>query len=164
MQAQQATQGPLFTYVLPLLGSLVNLWLGWFVFSGILHLTSTILGGRGSMRGALNVVAWASMPYLIRDLLRVLFMMFAGHAIASPGLSGFAGESGFLSSLFSRTDLFLLWYVLLLGIGVAISEGLPGGKAYAGVIFIVLAILMIQAGIGGLGASFGLSAVSRPYF
>jgi hypothetical protein len=164
MQAQQATQGPMFTYVLPLLGSLFSLWLGWFVFSGILHLTSTILGGRGSMRGALNVVAWASMPYLIRDLLRIVFMVIAGHAIVSPGLSGFAGESGFLSSLLARTDLFLFWYILLLGIGVAISEGLPRGKAYAGVIFIVLVVLLIQAGVGGLGSSFGLSAISRPYF
>lgn len=164
LSAQQATQGPIFTYVLPLLGSLFSLWLGWFIFSGILHLTSTILGGRGSLRGALNVVAWASMPFLIRDLLRILFMMVAGHEIISPGLSGFAGESGFLSSLLSRTDLFLVWYVFLLGIGVRISEGLPVGKAYAGVIVIILAILLIQAGVGGLGSSFGVSAVLRPYF
>ena len=163
LQAQQATQGPLFTYVLPLLGSLVSLWVGWFVFSGVLHLVSTILGGRGSLRGALNVVAWSSMPYLIRDLLRILFMVFAGHSITSPGLSGFAGDSGFLSSILSRTDIFLIWYILLLGMGVAISEGLPRGKAYAGVIAIVIIVLLIQAGIGAVGSSFGLSAVSRPY-
>ena len=164
LQAQQATQGPMFTYILPLLGALFSLWLGWFVFSGILHLISTILGGRGSMRGALNVVAWAGMPYLIRDLLRMVFILFTGSAIASPGLSGFAGESGFLSSLLARTDLFLLWHVLMLGIGIVISEGLPRGKAYAAVVFIVLAVLLIQAGIGALGSSFGVSAVSRPYF
>jgi hypothetical protein len=143
---------------------LFGLWLGWFVFSGILHLTSTILGGRGSMRGALNVVAWAGMPYLIRDLLRILYILVTGSAIASPGLSGFAGDSGFLSSLLARTDLFLLWYVLLLGIGVGISEGLTRGKAFAGVIVILIAILLIQAGVGALGSSFGVSAVSPPYF
>jgi hypothetical protein len=162
LQAQQATQGPMFAYVLPLLGSLFSLWFGWFVFSGILHLTSTILGGRGSLRGALNVVAWASLPYLIRDLLRILFMMVAGHAIASPGLSGFAGESGFLSGLLSRTDVFLFWYVVLLGIGVAISEGLPLGKAFVGVIIIVLVVLLLQAGAGAIGAGFGLSALASP--
>lgn len=164
LQAQQATQGPMFTYILPLLGSLFGLWLGWFVFSGILHLTSTILGGRGSLRGALNVVAWASMPYVIRDLLRILYMLVTGSVIASPGLSGFAGESGFLSSLLARTDLFLLWYILLLGIGVVISEGLPRGKAYAAVVFIVLTVLLIQAGVGALGTQFGISAIPRPYF
>jgi len=164
LQAQQATQGPMFTYILPLLGALSSLWLGWFVFSGILHLTSTILGGRGAMRGALNVVAWAGMPYLIRDLLRILYIVVTGSVITSPGLSGFAGDSGFLSSLLARTDLFLLWHVILLGIGAGISEGLPRGKAFAGVIVILLVVLLIQAGVGALGSSFGLSVVSRPYF
>ena len=164
MQAQQSRQGPLFMYVLPLLGSLVSLWMGWVVFSGLLHLVSTILGGRGSLRGTLNVVAWASLPYLIRDLLRMIYMLAASSAISSPGLSGFAGGTGFLSSMLARTDVFLIWYILLLGIGAAISEGLPRGKAFAGVVVLVLAVLLIQAGIGALGSNLGLSVVSRPYF
>ena len=161
MQAQQSSQGPMFVYILPLLGSLFNLWAGWFVFSGLLHLASTILGGRGSLKGTLNVVAWGSMPYLIRDGLRIVFMLFAGSAIASPGLSGFAGGPGFLSSLLARTDLFLLWYILLLAIGVSVSEGLPRGKAFAGVILLVAVVLLAQAGLGALGSKFGLSLASR---
>lgn len=164
MQAQQSTQGPLFVYILPVLGSLVVLWLGWFVFSGLLHLASTILGGRGSLRGTLNVVAWASMPYLIRDVLRIVFMIITGSVIASPSLSGFAANSGFLSSVLARTDIFLAWYVLLLGIGISTSEGLPRGRAFAGVIILVLAVILIQSGFGALGSSFGLSAASRSNF
>src|SRR4026207_2000054 len=45
MQAQQATQGPVFTYIIPLVGALVVLWLGWLVLAGLLHLGSTLLGG-----------------------------------------------------------------------------------------------------------------------
>jgi hypothetical protein len=163
MQAQQSTQGPVFVYILPLLGSLISLWLGWFVFSGLLHLASTILGGRGSLRGALNVVAWASMPHLIRDALRILFMVFTGSAIASPGLSGFGGNSGFLTSLLARIDIFLFWYILLLGMGVVFSEGLPRGRAFACVIVLVVAILLVQAGIGALGSSINLSSAFQPY-
>jgi hypothetical protein len=163
MQAQQSKQGPVFVYILPMLGSLISLWLGWMVFSGMLHLASTILGGRGSLRGALNVVAWAGTPYLIRDVLQILFMVGTGSAIASPGLSGFAGDSGFLSSLLSHTDLFLVWNILLLGVGVIVSEGLPRGRAFGGVIVIVLTILLIQAGIGALGSSFNLSSAFQPY-
>lgn len=164
MQAQQSRQGPLFIYILPMLGSLTGLWLGWFVFSGLLHLASTILGGRGSLRGTLNVVAWASMPYLIRDVLRIVYILAVNSAISNPGLSGFAGGSGFLSGMLARTDVFLVWYIFLLAIGVAISEGLPRGKAFAGVVVLVLAVLLIQAGIGALGSNLGLSLVGRPYF
>jgi hypothetical protein len=163
MQAQQSRQGPLFMYILPMLGSLTGLWLGWFVFSGLLHLASTILGGRGSLRGTLTVVAWASMPYLIRDVLRIVYMLAVSSAISAPGFSGFAGGSGFLSGMLAGIDVFLVWYILLLAIGVAISEGLPRGKAFAGVFVLVLAVLLVQAGIGALGSNLGLSVLSRPY-
>lgn len=164
MQAQQATQGPLFMYVLPLLGALASLWLGWIIFSGILRLVSTLLGGRGTMQSALNVVAWASLPFLVRDILRIVYMLLASHAIASPGLSGFAASSGFTSSLLAQTDLFLFWNIALLVIGFSIADGLPRGKALAGVLIIVIVILFAQAGLGALGSSFSASGVERPFF
>src|SRR5829696_7150581 len=84
MQAQQATQGATFMYIIPLVGALTTLWLGWILVAGLLHLGSTLLGGRGSMQSALNVVAWASLPFAARDLLRVVFMLATKHAITSP--------------------------------------------------------------------------------
>jgi hypothetical protein len=154
LQAQQTTQGPAFNYILPMIGALVSLWLGWIVFSGIMRLVSTLLGGRGSMQSALNVVGWASVPFVIRDILRLLFMLIAGHVIASPGLSGFV-EAGFASQLLSRTDLFLFWNIALLGIGFSVVDGLPKGKALIGVFVVVLIWLGIQAGAGAAIASFG---------
>src|SRR6266508_5733773 len=53
MQAQQATQGTTFVYIIPLVGTLTTLWVGWVIMAGLLHLGSTLLGGRGSMQGAL---------------------------------------------------------------------------------------------------------------
>ena len=69
MQAQQSMQGPVFVYVIPFVSAFVGLWLGWLIFSGLLHLGSTLLGGRGSMSSALNVVAWAYLPFVVRDKL-----------------------------------------------------------------------------------------------
>lgn len=163
MQAQQSTQGPAFVYIIPFVGSITGLWLGWIVLSGLLHLGSTLLGGRGSMQGALNVVAWASLPFALRDLLRVLFMLIAGRAITSPGLSGFA-SSGFLSQILARTDIFLIWYIVLLVIGFAVMDGLPRGKALIGVAVVLLIALLAQAGLGSLTAGLGGSAVQRPFF
>lgn len=164
MVAQQARQGPVFMYVMPMIGSLTGLWLGWLLLAALLHFGSTLLGGRGSMQSALNIVAWASLPFAVRDLLRSVFMLAVGHAIVSPSLSGFVSTAGFVSKLLTRLDIFLVWNVLLLVIGLGIADSLPRNKAVAGVIVIMLLVLLAQAGLGALSAGVGGTAVQRPFF
>jgi hypothetical protein len=164
MQAQQATQGPVFMYIMPIVGSLAGLWLGWLLLAALLHFGSTLLGGRGSMQSALNIVAWASLPFAIRDILRIVFMLATGHSIASPGLSGFASASGFVSQLLTRLDIFLIWHVVLLVIGFALTDGLPRAKAVTGVVLVMLLVLLARAGLGALMSRFGGLAVQRPFF
>jgi hypothetical protein len=164
MQAQQATQGPVFNYVMPLIGSLTGLWVGWLLLAGLLHFGSTLLGGRGSMQSALNIVAWASLPFAVRDLLRIIFILAVGHAIVSPGLSGFTTTPGFIAQLLARLDIFMIWHVILLIIGFALTDGLPRGKAVTAVLVVMLLVLFAQAGLGALTSRFGGLAVQRPFF
>ncbi len=110
------------------------------------------------MPGALSIVAWSSLPFAIRDVLRVIYMLSASHAITSPGLSGFA-TNGFLVQLLARTDIFLIWSIVLLIMGFAIIDGLTRGKAIVGVMVVMLLVLSAQAGLGTLIARFGGSVV-----
>lgn len=164
MQAQQATQGPVFMYVMPLIKSLTGLWLGWLLLGALLHFGSTLLGGRGSMQGALNIVAWASLPFAIRDILRIIFMLAVGHTLVSPGLSGFVSTPGFVSQLLTHVDIFLIWNVILLIVGFGIADSLPRSKAVTVVLAIMVLVLLAQAGLGALGANLGGTAVQRPFF
>lgn len=150
MQAQQSMQGPVFSYIIPLVTAFVSLWLGWLIFSGLLHLGSTLLGGRGTMPGALNMVAWASLPFAVRDVLRILFMLIAGHSIKSAGLSGFSGEAVYLGQILAQVDLFFIWYCVLLIIGFRASENLSKNKVIFGVVGLVLVVLLFQAGVGAV--------------
>jgi hypothetical protein len=93
-----------------------------------------------------------------------VFMLSVGHAITSPGLSGFSSSAGFLAQLLTRADVFLIWNVILLIIGFAISDGLPRGKAVTGVLVVMLLVTLAQAGLGSLGSSFGGTSVQRPFF
>ena len=163
MQAQQATQGPVFMYIMPLIGSLTGLWLGWLVLAGLLHLGSTLFGGRGSMQTALNLVGWASLPFAVRDILRVAYMFLAQHTITSPSLSGFATSTFFIAVL-SRVDLFLIWNIALLVIGFAIADGLPRGKSFANVMIVIIIVLLAQAGLAALASNIGGSSIQRPFF
>jgi len=164
MQAQQATQGATFLYVFPLVGGLTSLWVGWIVLAGLLHFGSTLLGGRGSMQSALNIVAWGSLPFAVRDLLRMIFMLSTGHAIVSPGLSGFASSAGFVLQLLMRFDIFFIWNIILLIVGFGIAEGLSRGKAVTAVLTVILLVLLAQSGMGALLSGIGGNATQRPFF
>ena len=164
MQAQQATQGPVFMYVIPLVGALTSLWLGWLLLGALLHFGSTLVGGRGTMQSALSIVAWAGLPFAIRDIFRIVFMLVTQHAIVSPGLSGFSSSAGFVAQLLTRADIFLIWNVMLLVVGFAIADGLSRGKAVGGVLVVILLVILAQAGLGALTSSFGGLAVQRPFF
>jgi hypothetical protein len=129
----------------------------------MLHLVSTLLGGRGRMTSALNVVAFASLPFAVRDLLRVLYSLIAGHGVVSPGLSGFA-SAAFLSQLLGNLDLFLIWHAILLVFGIRAVDTLPLKKAAIGVVLLLLVILLVQSGLGALTANLGGMMVYRPFF
>jgi hypothetical protein len=168
MQGIQATQGHAFRYYIPALTGLAGLWLGWPIMSGLLHLLSTLLGGRGSQASTLNVVAWSSLPYAVRDLLRVVYMAIVKHTVASPGLSGFIsstqGAAGFLANFLKHADLFLLWYVILLVIGISIFDSLSRSKAWLTVLVVVLVSLLAQAGMSTLFSSMSGTVISQPFF
>ena len=155
MSGQQATQSPAFLYVVPTAGALISLWLGWLILGGLLHLGSTLVGGRGSMGGALTITAWAGAPFIVRDLLRALFILASGHAIRAAGLSGFAEGAGFLVQLLARLDLFVIWNILLLILGFKTVGNLPTGKAVTAVAVVMVIALLAQAGIGAMGAGIG---------
>jgi len=164
MRAQQATQSPVFLYVIPALSSAAGLWVRWLLLAALLHFGSTLLGGRGSMQSALNIVAWGSLPFALRDILRAVFMLSVGHTIASPDLSGFAAAPGFVFQLLARLDIFFIWHIVLLVIGFGIIDSLPRSKAVTGVLVVMLLVLLAQAGLGSLSAGFGGTAAQRPFF
>ena len=156
MQAQALRQGTVFMYVIPLVGVWARLWLGWVALAGLLHLGSTVLGGRGSMQSALSVTAWALLPFALRDLLRIGYMLVEGSVIASPGLSGFA-TGVFLTQVLARVDLFLIWCIVLMIIGFAVTDGMPRLKAFINVAIVMLILLSVQAGLGSALARIGIT-------
>lgn len=167
MQAIQQTQSPVFVYVIPIVLGLSGLWLGWPILTGLLHLTSTLFGGRGKMGTALSLTAWASLPFALRDLLRVVFMLIAGRAISSPGLSGFvtATEPGmvFLGQILANLDIFFLWHILLLIIGFRLADNLSAVKAAMGVLIVLALSLLAQAGLGTLAVRLSGLMVTRQF-
>jgi len=169
MQTMQVQQGPVFMYVLPVLGGLLAIWIGWLLVGGLLHLVLTLLGGRGSTGAAMNVVAWAGLVWAVRDLVRVVYMLVTHKLIASPGLAGFAPASEgaaslFLVQLLTLVDLYLIWHILLTILGVCSGNSLSRAKAIFGVTLSILVVILAQAGLSYLAAGVGNLTITRPFF
>lgn len=164
MQAQQSMQGAVFVYVIPLMGALISLWLGWLILGATLHFGATMLGGRGSMQSALGIAAWASLPSLIRDLLQIVYMLTVQHPIQSAGLSGFSSNSVFLTQLLARLDLFFIWSIVLLIIGFCVVDRLPTKKSAANALVVSALLLLVRVGVGALSTNLSELVIQRPFF
>jgi hypothetical protein len=168
-QTQAALTGPVFMYVFPALLALMRLWFGWLVMGGLLHLVLTLFGGRGSAAAALNLVAWASLPFVVRDLVRAAVMQSSHQLIGSPGLAGFApAAAGWAATLageaLARVDIYGLWYLLLLIIGARAMGGLKLGPAVGAVLIAVVIALLLGILPGAAASQFSGLTVVRPFF
>jgi hypothetical protein len=169
MKAMEATQSPVFIYVFPALVGVSGVWIGWLVVSGVLNLALTLLGGRGATGSAMNLVAWAGLPFAVRDLVRLAAMLFTKQLIGSPGLSGFAppAESGgslFLVALLALIDIYLVWHIALLVTGIRAASGLPLGKALSGAAIAILLVISGEALLRFLASRLGSLTIVRPFF
>jgi hypothetical protein len=169
MQAMQATSSPVFLYVFPAIVSLGGVWIGWLLVSGLLHLLLTLMGGRGDTLRSLNVVAWAGITFALRDIVRTIYILITRHLISSPGLSGFAppvseGWVAYLAKFSQSIDIYLIWNLILLVIGVRAATNLGWGKAIASVVITLLVVLSLQALVGFLVSQLGGMTVIRPFF
>lgn len=169
MQAVQSTQGPVFIYVLPSITTLVSIWFGWLILGGILHLVTTLFGGRGSTALSLNIVAWSSLPLFLREIIQLIYVLIFHKLIINPGLSGFTPSSAsdlsiFLSHILSVIDIYWIWQLVLLVIGTRISSGLNPSKSILSVFITVLIIILLQSGVAYIIQALGNLNITRPFF
>ncbi len=169
MQAMAATSSPAFLYVLPAALAVGKVFGGWLLVGGILHLVLTLLGGRGDTGSIMNVVAWAGLPFVLRSLVRAGGMFVTRNLIASPGFSGFVSGGNenfglFLASFLSLVDIFLIWHIILLLIGVRVSTSLSWFKVIAGSLLTMLVVLLAQALLSFGTAKLGNLTIIRPFF
>lgn len=169
LKAQEASAGPVFLILLPALGALSRIWIGWILVGAGLHFLLTLLGSRGNARNIMNLVAWAGLPFALRSLVRILYTLIANKQITGPGLSAAVPmESGMgslvLHELLSLVDLYWAWHIILLLIAIGNLEYLSRRRAYLslGITQCLALALQVLPGIAQSKLS-GLTII-RPFF
>ncbi len=176
-QATQFSTNPIFTVIFPSIMGIIGLLLTWLVWSGALHLLSTMLGGAENFKQMWQAVVWSWVPIALRGLLQTVTILVTGETIKYPGLSGLvmrdrAAESMpellanmpttgemVASSLLSRIDLFAVWNVVLLVLAVMVTARISGRKATLIVVgvWVVLALLGLIPVLISSAFSFGFT-------
>jgi len=136
-----------------LVGGLIGLCARWLFRSGAIHLFSLGLGGRNRFNQVFSMVVWTWVPLLVRSLLQTLYIAFSGTLPAHQGLAAYLAAlgqplpAGTSYALLSQTqlDLFALWNLMLLALGVLITTGLSRVKA-----------LVVATGYWALATALGL--------
>lgn len=160
---------PVVTIVFPLAGKFLGIWVGWVLLGSILHLSLTMNGSRSSIRSALNVVAWSSVPFILRDLVQIIAILATKQLILQPGLSGFIAEgttgfNSFLVALLAFVDIYLIWQIVLIGLGAMKISGLKAGKAWLATMIAVIIFMILKALPGFVIAQLSGLSPTRMFF
>jgi hypothetical protein len=147
----------------------LGLWLGWLVLGGLLHLILTMLGSRSTSVTAFNIAAWAALPLAIRLLVQIIYMLTAHRLIGASGLAGFLpadaqGALGFGRILLGMVDVYMIWQVLLLWLGAALSGSLARLRSLSGVLVAMLLFLALSALPVFLAGQISGLDTQRPFF
>ncbi|HTX79712.1 MAG TPA: YIP1 family protein [Longilinea sp.] len=149
MDAQSSQSSALFTYIFPIAGSLLGIWITWFLLGIVLHLSLTLTGSRAHSVRSYNLVAWTMLPFAVRQVVQILAMLFAHSLISAPGLSGFVTVSGgglaFLSGILAQIDIYFIWQIALLLLGVQPLSGLTRAKAWGATAFSLAVLMLLMA-------------------
>ena len=98
----------------------------WLIGAGALYTIVLFAGGESNFKQMFFVISWAWLPFIVRYLVQGFYTLLSGQLVVYQGLSGLVAtgdqmaDSGnlFLIAL-AQVDIFYLWHLLLVGLGVA---------------------------------------------
>jgi hypothetical protein len=130
-------------------GSLVLL-IGVLAQATFLYFSALMAGGDDMTFGSVfTMSSWTKLPQALNFLVQAGFVAFSGSSISYPGLSVLVGTGDLMTDvrnplfvLLGRIDLFWLWHLVLVVIGLAVVARISRGKA------LVLTILYAALALG----------------
>lgn len=168
MNAQASQTSPLFLYIFPILTTMAVIWISWFLLKSLLHLSLTLAGSRGKSVLSSNLVGWASVPLMLRSIVRILALLISQSLISARGLSGLVnaanGAGMFFAALLALVDIYFIWQVVLILLGTEQISGLPRSKAWGAAIVSVLILMLLMALPGFLSARMSGLSLSRMFY
>ena len=115
-----------------------------FLTAGIVHLLMKMLGGKGTFRARRAIVPWSMLVSALGTIIKLPFMKMKESLYgAETGLAIFFKNleptDKLYRVLFTGFDVFMIWWVIVLGIGMAVAYRASKGKAVTAAVIIWVA-------------------------
>ena len=162
MGASASTGPGIFAIVGVVLGTALT----WLIWAGGLHLASVFLGRSNGFKQMLKLPVWAWIPYALRGILQTLYVVLTRSPVVNAGLSGFVIDKATeqlippgpgslaLASVLGHIDVFQLWTLLLISVGLTAFTEIPRKKALIATLIIWAALLLVSAIAAIVGGMF----------
>jgi hypothetical protein len=122
-----------------------------FVGAGIVYLIfSIVLGGEGTFKQTLAVYTHGGLIYLVTGIVGTSIVLMKGSFKSSTSLAAFLPfleETSFVYKLLQGLDLFIIWQLAVVSIGMAIINKMPTKKAAITIFSVYLVVVLVIAGI-----------------
>jgi hypothetical protein len=136
--------------------------LGWVARGALAHFGSMAMGGSSTWGPTFATVAWSMLPFFVRDLLQTAYLLLRKQLIEHAGLSFLVASGDWLRdsrnmlyAALGRADLFVIWHLVLLALGLSIATKVSRGKAAVLAIIIWALVLAVSLIPVLLGRAFG---------
>jgi hypothetical protein len=142
-----------------IIGGLVTLAVIWLLSAGVLYFLGLVAGGEASFAQSFAILTWSWLPYSLRNLVMAAYVTYSGKLL-NPGLSSLVATgdqakdaANWLYGLLSQVDLFYLWHLILVIVGLVAVGRLSKTKAtVVGLIYLAVstALSLVPVFVGTL--------------
>jgi len=162
MMAQTARfRTPLFLGISSAITGAIGLVIVWVAAAAVLYFVSLVAGAEFNFGATFLVVAWSNLPIILRSLVQTVIIGVTGRFPVYSGLAALQTTGDTLKdsanpmiALLSFADVFWLWHIFLLVIGLAVATKFSRRKAFFIVLVYALLSIGLSVGLTMLGASF----------
>ncbi len=149
-QALRYTSGPI-VYVSTVFGTVLGVSIILLLFALLVNIFIPIAGGTGSYKLVFSVVTHSALIKIPAHLLRLILILIKNSLQVSTSLALFTPNlpsNSLVYQLLSSFDFFIVWEMILVAMGISITNDTKKEHAYILVFGIWLASVFLGIGIG----------------
>lgn len=148
-------ESPIFTLI-GLVSAVISLLAVWLLMSLVFYFFGSIWGEKREFKVSLSMVAFSWIPLALHDFLASAVVILSGQPIR-PGLSALlpaetAIQPTFLSTFLKYVDIFSIWSLVLLIIGLSIVFKLNKRKSVLIVLGYMALTVLVNGGLASLSS------------
>lgn len=152
-EAMKISQGSL-PMIFGSIGGAVFVAITLVLFTLILHLFLPLFGGVGGFPRIFSVVCYSALVSLPGAILRVIMIVITKSLFMATSLALFVTnieKTSFLWQFLNGFDFFVFWEMILVAIGISVTNEIKRTNAYIFVFTIWVISILIAAGLSQLG-------------